>query len=152
MSAFYKFATSSAETYPSITNVTASSWVIYRGVATTPFVAIGGQSGTGTSISYSGIASFQNPGADWVITFGAASSDAGAVGAHPPTNTTLVVEATASNYEAAIFDTNMPVSTYGFNSKTLPASTHWLTKTTELVASATVTPPASPSNAFFSMF
>lgn len=152
MAAFYKFATSSAETYPTITNATASSWVIYRGAAATPFVAIGGQSGTGTSISYSGIATFQNPGADWVVTFGASSNNLGAVGSHPPTNTSLVTEASASNYEVAIFDTGVPVSTYGFNSKTLAASTNWLTKTTELVAGAVVTPPATPTNAFFPMF
>ena len=150
MAAFYKFATSSSETYPTISNGTAASWVIYRGVAATPFVAIGGQSGTGTSISYSGIVTFQNPGADWVVTFGAASTNVGAVGGHPPNSTALVVEAIASNYEAAIFDTGVAVSTYGFNSKTLSASTNWLTKTAELVAGAAA--PATPTNLFFTMF
>lgn len=152
MAAFYMFATSSAETYPVITNTTASSWVIYRGAASTPFVSIGGQSGTSNSIAYSGIVTFQNPGADWVVTFGASTNNLGGVGTHPPTNTTLAANASASNYEAAIFDTGATVSTYGYNSKTLSVSTHWLTKTTELVAGADVTPPASPTNAFFSMF
>ncbi|HEY8992864.1 MAG TPA: hypothetical protein VIM37_03385 [Candidatus Microsaccharimonas sp.] len=148
MAAFYKFATSAAETYPTITNTTAASWTIYRGAAATPFVSIGGQSGTSATISYSGIVSFVNPGVDWVVTFGASNKNTGAVGSHPPTGTTLVVEASASTYEAAIFDTGAPVASYGFNTKPLAASTNWLTKTAELVAStATV-----PKNLFFTMF
>jgi len=152
MAAFYKFATSSSETYPTITNETASSWVIYRGAADIPFVAVGGQSGTGTSIAYSGIVTFQNPGADWVVTFGAGRTNVGSIATHAPNSTALVVAASASNYEAAIFDTGVAVSTYGYNSKTLTASTNWLTKTAELVAGAVVVPPATPTNLFFTMF
>lgn len=150
MAAFYKFATSASEPYPTITNATASSWAIYRGAAATPFVSIGGQSGTSNTIAYSGIVTFQNPGADWVVLFGAAKTNLGAVGAHPPTNASLVVNASSSTYEAAIFDTGAAVSSYGYNSKTLSASTNWLTKTSELVAGATATPP--PADSFFTMF
>ncbi|MDB5160497.1 MAG: hypothetical protein JWO99_760 [Candidatus Saccharibacteria bacterium] len=152
MAAFYKFATSASETYPTITSAVASSWVIYRGVAATPFVSIGGQSGTSNSIAYSGIVTYQNPGQDWVVTFGASSNNLGGVGTHPPTNTTLIVEASASNYEAAIFDSGAPLSTYGFNSKTLTASTNWLTKTAELVAGTGTPPPTTPTDLFFVMF
>jgi len=152
MAAFYKFATSASETFPTITNRTASSWAIYRGAAATPFVGTVGANGVSSTVTYSGL-TIQNPNVDWVLTFGAANTSAGALGSHPSTKTTLVVEDIASNYEVAIFDSNGPVTSFSFNTKPLSASTSWLTKTTELVAGPDVpVGPATPTNLFFEMF
>jgi hypothetical protein len=120
MNVYYKFATSSSETAPTVTNATSLAYAIYRGVdSTTPFSGTGGQAGTGTSISYSGIVTFANPGSDWIITIGVAKGITGAVGSHPPTSNTLVTEYKVTNDDNVIMDTNAPVSSYSFNSKTL---------------------------------
>lgn len=143
MAVFYKVATSGSETYPTITNATSSSWAIYTGQAATPFVQTSGQTSVGGSatISYSGIAAFQNPAADWVLCFGCCNASSALTGSHPPTATTLVsgTEVSGSGVDIAIFDTNAAVSSYSFNSKTLSAAVGWMTKTTELVAAATAT-------------
>lgn len=155
MAIFYKKATSTSETYPTITNATDSIYAIYRGQnKTTPFVQTGGQSsaaGGATTISWSGIASFQNAGNDWVITFGTSSVNGGNLPSHPPTNQGLVQN--SSNF-LAIFDSNGAVSSYSFNSKTLDASSVWMTKTTELQlgASAPVGKDMGPLNNTFGAF
>ncbi|MDE1867958.1 MAG: hypothetical protein KGI08_09660 [Thaumarchaeota archaeon] len=138
MAVFWKVATSTSETYPSITNATQSVYVIYRAQQATPFVQTGGQTSVGASstITYSGIATFQNPGYDLVLAFSCCNASSAATGSNPPTNMSLVpgTEISGAGYDIAIFDTNAPVSSYSLNNKTLGASVAWMTKTAELQA------------------
>lgn len=155
---FGKFATSSAEAAVTATNATAGSWAMYRGVnTTTPYSNAGGQSGSGTTISYSGIVTMTQAGGastSWAIyTAGLKSSTSQAYNV-PPTNTSLTPStsnffAGPPPYETAIFDTNAGVASASFNSKTLAATAPWLTKTFELNAAASVA--STPTNLFFAM-
>lgn len=140
LAVFWKVATSTSETYPTITNSSDSVYAIYRGQHATPFVGTGGQSSSGasTTISYSGIASFANPANDWVLTFAVSTVNGGAMPSFPPTAQTLVQN--SSNF-LAIFDSNSAVSSYSFNSKTLSAASITMTKTTELQVTVASTIP-----------
>jgi hypothetical protein len=134
LTVLYKVAASTSETYPTITNASDSVYAIYRGInTTTPFLAtsVGGQSSSGssTTISYSGIASFGNPGNDWVLTFGVSTVNGAAMPSFPATGQTLVQN--SSNF-LAIFDSNAAASSFSFSSKTLSASSITMTKTAEL--------------------
>lgn len=142
-----KIAASGSETSGTWTNATQVAYVIYQGNAATPYANVGGQTGTSSSISYSGIASFGSPGNDWVICFAAASSNSGNMTAVPPTSTSIVTGNAGTGFEIDIFDTNAAVSSYSFNTKTLGASVTWLTKTVELVAATGG--GSTPTNLFF---
>lgn len=133
----YKFAASTSESSGTWTNATAINYAIYRGVdKTTPFTNAAGQTGTGsTTISYSGIVSFSNPGADWVLTMSMISNQTGKAYSHPGTNQFYHIDIGASTYEATMYDSGGAVASYSFNSKTLSASLNSMTKTVELVAS-----------------
>lgn len=134
----YKFATSTSEAVPSFTDVTSVSMAIYRGVdPTTPFSGTGGQSGSTSTISYSGIASYNQAGSSWVITAATVKGITGNAGSVPPNNTTLVTEYKSGSDDNAIMDSNGVLAAYSFNSKTLAATLPWLTKTTELRAKTT---------------
>lgn len=128
----WKIATSTSEsTTPS--NTTSITYAAYSGVnTTTPFTNVAGQSGATTTISYSGIATFANPGNDWVLTFATVKGITGNAGSVPPTAQTLVTEYKVTSDDNALFDSNAAVSSYSFNSKTLAAALPWLTKTAEL--------------------
>lgn len=145
------------ETMPSVTNTTVIAWAIYSGVnTTTPVSNAGGQQGNSASISYAGIvtmAQVGGAGTSWVIyTVGANQSTSQLYNAAP--NSTSLVAGTSNfwagppPYETAIFDTNAPVSSASFNSKTLAATTPWFSKTIELNA-AVGGGPATPTNLFF---
>lgn len=128
----YKIAASGSETSGNWTNATSVAYAVYRGIdTTTPLSHPSGQTGTGTSVSWSGIApSIDNPGDDWVFTTFGATSDVGNVDTHPPTSCTLITDySNAGVEENTIFDTNAGVASYSFNSKTADASITWLTKT-----------------------
>jgi hypothetical protein len=58
---------------------------------------------------------------------------------------TLATEVKSGSDDNAIFDSNGPLSSYSFNTKTLDASISWITKTIELVAATAST----PTNLFF---
>lgn len=130
----HKKAVSTSDTSGTWTNATDISYVIYTGTATIAYSNVGGQAGTSSTIAYSGIGTFGNPSHDWVICFAAASSNAGNMTAAPPTSTSIVTGNAGAAFEICIFDTNGPVSSYSFNTKTLGASVTWMTKTVELVA------------------
>lgn len=140
-----KIAASTSETSGTWTNATDIAYVIYSGAASTPFSNVSGQQGTSTSISYSGIVSYGNPSNDWVIAFAFAGSNTGNLTAVPPTSTSIVTGNSGAAFELAIFDSNGPLSSYSFNSKTLGASVTWVTRTVELVMATS----ATPTNLFF---
>lgn len=148
MAVFYKVALLTTEVYPVIVNADSTVYAIYTIQAATPLVQTGGQASSGLSstISYSGIVSYQNPGVDWVITFACGNASSAAIGSHPANNMTLVTngENSGSGFDIAIFDSNGPLSSYSFNSKTLGAAVAWMTKTVELVAAATSTKLVAP--------
>lgn len=128
----YKYA-AGGDTMPSFTNTTSVAWAIYTGInATTPFVQTAGQAASSNSMSSSGIATFANPGNDWVIIGATGKPITGNIGSHPPTSMTMVTEYKSGSDNNALFDSNAPLSSYSFNSKTLDASVSWITKTTEL--------------------
>lgn len=138
----YKVCASGSETSGTWTNATSVAYAIYRNVDnTTPYSHPSGQSGTGTSVSWSGIApSIDNPGRDWVFTTFGATSDVGNMDTHAPTACTLITDYSAAGTEEnTIYDTNTPVSSYSFNSKTADASITWLTKTVAIRAVPTGT-------------
>lgn len=139
MAIFYKFATSTSETAPNPANSTSLSYLIMRGAdKTTPFSGTGGQSSSGssTSISYSGIASYSSAN-DWTLTFGVAHGTTGNVGSHPPTSMVLATEYKTGSDDNAIFYSNKPLASYAFNTPTLSAAQVTMTKTTELHAAGT---------------
>lgn len=151
MNVIWKAATGS-DTYPTITNATSSVCCTWSGVNTSaPLVQIAGQSSSGstTSISYSGIVTYQHAGVDWVITVGCGTPITSAIGSHPATSMTLPTngEYSTGSDDVAIFDSNGALSSYSFNTKTLSAAATSMTKTLELVASTTST----PTNLFFYM-
>ena len=125
--------TGSGETSGTWTNATEMMYVIYRGLAATPFSNAGGQTGSSNQVAYSGIVTFGNPSVDWVMLVAVSTSNSGNLASHPPTSSTLVT-GDAPSYEVALFDTNGPVASYSFNQKTLDGSVAWMTKTIELVA------------------
>lgn len=136
------------DTMPTVSNCTSISWAIYRGVnATTPFVQAAGQSGTTATISASGIVTYQSP-SDWVVIAAFAKGITGNVGSHPHTNMVLVTEYKTGSDDNVLTDSNTPLSSYAFNSKTLDAAVPWFTKTFELVA-ATSGGGGTPTNLFF---
>lgn len=144
----YKYAANGSETMPAFTNTTSVSWSIYTGVAlTSPAVQIAGQAGVSTSMSSSGITTFGNPGVDWVIIGATGTPITGNIGVHPPTSMTLTTEYKTTLDDNALFDSNAPLSTYSFNTKTLDASVSWITKTFELVAATGG--GGTPTNLFF---
>lgn len=150
MSIFWILATSSSMTGITISNCTVASWAIYRGAnTTTPFTNPSGQSGSGTSISYSGIATMTQSGGagtSWVLVFSGANHSTSQLYNAIPTATSLIV--LTSNYyvgppayEVDMFDTNTTASSYSFNNKTLAVTTPWFTKTAELNAASTAASP-----------
>lgn len=148
----WKIAASGSETFPTIANATEHVWVIYRGTASASvFVQAAGQASASasTTISYSGIVAYQNPGSDWVLTVGVSNNQLAGIGSAPPTGMTLPTngEASGAGFDIAIFDSNGPLSSYTFNNKTLPFSSNWITKTAELVAGASG--GGTPTNLFF---
>lgn len=135
MAIFYKYATSTSESYPSITNATDSVYEIWTGIhPTAPFTQTGGQSsaaGGSSTISYSGIGTYGDAGVDVTLTFAVSTVNGAAMASKLPNNMRLVTN--SSNY-LALFESYGPLISYAFNSKTLDASSVWMTKTTELVA------------------
>jgi hypothetical protein len=135
------------DTMPSFTNTTSVAWVIYTGInATTPLVQIAGQAASSSSMSSSGVVAYQSPGNDWVVIAATGKGITGNIGSHPPTSMTLVTEYKSGSDDNAIFDSNTPLSSYSFNSKTLDASVSWITKTAELQYLAG---GSTPTNLFF---
>jgi hypothetical protein len=142
----WKYA-AGGDTMPSFTNTTSVAWAIYTGInATTPLVQAAGQAGSSSSMSSSGITAYQSPGNDWVIVTATGKGITGNIGSHPPTSMTLVTEYKSGSDDNAIFDSNTPLSSYSFNSKTLDASVSWITKTAELQYLAG---GSTPTNLFF---
>lgn len=147
MRVVYKYATSNAETMPTLTDVTSVSWAIYSGEnATTPGTQIAGQAAASSSMSASGVVTYASPANDWVIVVATGKGITGNIGAHPPTSMVLVTEYKTGSDDNALFDSNAPLSSYGFNTKTLDASVSWITKTIELQYLAVA---AGPTNQFF---
>lgn len=147
MRVVYKVATSTVETIPSVSTCTSIVASVYSGVsAATPLSNVLGQAGTSATISYSGVVSFPSP-TDWVITVGVSGSISGNIGLHPPNSTSLVAEYKAGSDDAAIMDSNGPLSSYSFNSKTLDASIGWITKT--FVLNAGTSSGSTATNLFF---
>lgn len=136
MRAVYRFATGANETIPSVTNCTSIVAGVYSGVnTTTPISNVLGQAGTGTSVSWSGVVSYPHS-VDWTVTLATGNSTAGNYGATTPTSMTTFQEYKAGIDDAVIYDSNGPLSAYSFNSKTMAASTNWITKTLVIQAAA----------------
>lgn len=138
MRVVYKVAVG-GDTMPTLTNCTTVSWAIYAGVnTTTPAVQTAGQAANSNSMSASGVVSYQNPGVDWVVIVATGKGITGNIGSHPNNSMTLVTEYKSGSDNNAFFDSNAPLSSYSFNSKTLDATVSWITKTFELVAATSV--------------
>lgn len=145
----WKIATASNES-STPSNTTSLAWACYSGVnTTTPFTNAAGQAGTTSTINYSGIVSYTNPGDDWVITFAFVKGITGNAGSHPATSMTLPTsgEYKSGSDDVAIFDSNATLSTYSFSTKTLDAAVPWITKTAEL--NYATGGGGSPTNLFF---
>lgn len=158
MSMFYKVATSSSETGPTISGASAASWAIYGGVnTTTPFTNPAGQTGTTTSVSYSGIVTMTQSGGagtSWVLYTATGKGGGGGLFNAIPTSSALVgatsnFQTTAPAYEIDIFDTNAAVSAASFNTKTSTAAVPWISKTVEMNASTGGGGGGTPTNLFF---
>jgi len=115
-----------SESMPSLTSVTHLGYVVYSGIdATNQFSSPGGQSGSGTSASYSGVVTWPGPTA-WAMTEYIGKNASGVPTA--PTSMTLVTSDTSGGY-IAIWDSNGALSSYSFNSKAISATSAWLTGT-----------------------
>lgn len=135
MGVFYKVVGSSTETAPTLSNATSLTYTIYRGVNNSqPFVGAGGQSGSTSTISYSGIASYQQGGSSVVLTFAAVKGTTGNAGSVPPNTSRVSTEYKSGSDNNVMFETFGVMSSYAFNSKTLAATLPWLTKTMEMQA------------------
>lgn len=135
---FYKFATSTSETAPTVTNATSLTYTIYRGVdTTTPFSGTGGQAGSTSTINYSGIATYNQAGSSIVLMFAAVKGITGNAGNVPPNTSRVSTEYKTGSDNNVMFETLGVMSAYSFNGKTLAAALPWLTKTTEMRAATT---------------
>ncbi len=132
----YRVAGSSSETSGTWTTATHLVCNVYRGQATNkvPLVSTGQQTGTSTSISYSGITTMTNPGTSLVAQFSGMSVATDNVSGAPPTSMTNRADIKASG-EVASFDTNTAVSAYTFNSQSVGANSgNWISRVVEIRA------------------
>lgn len=132
----YRVATSSAEVSGTWTNATNLTCHVYRGqrFVGPPVINSGGQSGTGTSVSYSGITTMTDPGNSWVARFAGHTSIDTALES-PPAGHTLRSDSVGAIAEVAGFDTNGAVSSSAFASVTVNGTSgNWITKTIEILA------------------
>jgi len=131
----WRVAGSSAETSGTWTSATHLVCNVYRGQATnkTPVSTPSQQTGTGTSVSYSGVAPMKAPGTSWLAFFAGISTSDTALES-PPTGTTNRADV-ASSGEVASFDTNGAVFTYTFNSVAAGGTSgNWITRPVEIFA------------------
>lgn len=119
------------ESLPSLTNTTHLTAVVYQGVdAVNQITNVLGQSGSGTSASYSGVVGYPSAD-DWTITIYVGKN---ASGVPTAPNNMGFTEMMSSGGRIAHFDSDGPLSSYSFNSKAISVSTPWITKTMVLRA------------------
>lgn len=138
----YKVAASSLETSGTWTNADALVCHVYRGQkVASPVVNSGGQTGTGTTVNYSGIVSMADPGNSWVVRLAGDTSTDAALET-PPSGHTFRAGNSGATCEVAGFDTNGAVSSSTFAGVSVGGTSgNWLTKTLEILAEP-VTPAA----------
>lgn len=139
----FKVATSGSETSGTWTNATSLVCQVYRGQkAASPVVNSGAQTGTATTVNYSGIGAMTGPGTSWVIRFGAISTNDTAL-QNPPAAFTFRTGSTgAVTDEVAGFDTNGTAASCSFAAVVVGGTIgNFITKTLELLYE----PPAGTS-------
>lgn len=132
----YKIATSSSETSGTWTNADALVCNVYRGqfYSGTPVINSGGQTGTSSTVNYSGIVSMTDAGNSWVVRFAGNTSIDTALET-PPTGHTFRAGNVGATCEVASFDTNGAVSSSSFGSTSVGGTTgNYITKTLEILA------------------
>ncbi len=135
----YKVATSNSQTSGTWTNATTLSCSIYRGQnSITPFVNVGGQTGTSPTVNYSGITTMQEPGRSWVVRFAGIKTNDTALETPCTGDTFRSGSAGGAANEVAAFDTNGAVSSSSFQSTSVGGTAGvYITFTAELKAQST---------------
>lgn len=131
----YRVAGSNAETSGTWTNATDLICLVYRGQATNkvPVSTPSQQTGTSTSVSYSGVAPMKCPGTS-LLAFFSGISTANTALETPPTSTVFRANAVGTQ-EVAGFDTNVPLSVYLFNSVSVGGTSgNWISRPVEIYA------------------
>lgn len=148
----WKVAASGSETSGTWTNASEMCCQIYRGQAVSaPMVNAGAQTGTSTTVNYSGIVTMSGPGTSWVVRFVGMTSINNSPQT-PPTGYTNRSDIDGSLAEAAGHDTNGAVSSCSFQSvNTGGTAGNYITKTVELLAAAGGTTVTAPTHMMMGM-
>lgn len=131
----YKVAKDS-DTSGTWTNATDLVCHVYSGQATNkvPVVAPSAQTGTGTTVNYSGLAPMQCPGSSWVAAFAGHSSIDTSIET-PPTSMVNRTDSPHATAEAVGHDSNGVLNTYTFNGVAVGGTSgNWISKTVEILA------------------
>lgn len=144
----YKVAASGSETSGTWTNADALLCHVYRGQkSSSPVVNSGAQTGTGTTVNYSGIVTMTDPGNSWVTRMSGHTSIDTALET-PPSGHTFRAGNVGATCEVAGFDTNGAVSSSSFAGVSVGGTSgNWVSKTLEILIA-----PASTVNSGFLRF
>lgn len=137
----YRVATSLSETSGTWTNANALVCNVYRGQYTSgpPVVNSGGQTGTATTVNYSGITTMTDAGSSYVVRFAGDTSIDTALET-PPSGHTFRAGAVDATCEVASFDTNGAVSSSSFAGVSVGGTSgNFITKTLEILADHSTT-------------
>lgn len=131
----FKVAASGSETSGTWTNATSLACHVYRGQkSSSPVVNSGGQTGTSTTINYSGIVTMTDPGNSWVARFAGISTNDTSLQTAPSGHTNRSNSAGAVLDEVAGHDTNGAVSSSSFGSVSAGGTSgNYITKTLEIL-------------------